>query len=115
MEFMKRMSAALSMELVNTASIFKHTGFRNEVEFRLLEIHSINKPPLSKKRGSPPKTINYTELDWRSVSPVSLESTVVGPAANFSEAESFVRDYLSNAGLQSVKVIKSGIPYRSTN
>ncbi len=103
---------ALSIWAIQLSLFFKHPAYRDEREFRLLELYPLNFPvPDAKLRRRPYALVEYVEFDWRSADPHPLKRIVVGPA-NHERGVQFAHDCLKAAGVTDVEIVTSPIPYR---
>jgi hypothetical protein len=110
--FLKDLATTLYVKVVLASLFFKHEAYRNEQEYRFLEVHGKMEPRESKVRSRPHSLIRYREFDWKANSAESLKKIVVGPAADqkgLQFAQDCVRMFYSNP----VEIIESGIPYRA--
>ena len=116
-EFMKELSVSLSVCVIRAAMFFKHEAYRNEQEYRCLQIRGMDQPVDDLKHWVRRYSlIRFTDFDWKSQDPNVLREIVIGPAANEDAARSFAHDCLRAGGFDSKKtnVRRSGIPYRRT-
>lgn len=114
-EYMKTLSINLSVPAIRAALFFKHFAYRNEEEYRFLQIRSVNAPKGDvKTRVRGYSETRYIEFDWGKSVPCSLKEIVVGPAAPFDEAKLFIENCcrLFMGSLGAVKITRSDIPYR---
>jgi hypothetical protein len=92
---------------------FKHQAYYSEQEYRFLQIHSADPLPNVKFRSHPYSLIKYREFDWLNLASKALKEIVIGPSEdNQQKAHQFAKDCLQAAGIDSVKLILSNIPYR---
>jgi hypothetical protein len=114
-EFMRQLSIYLSAAVVRAALFFKHEGYRNESEYRFLQLRSIG-DSLSdlKLRARGHSLIRFTEFHWKAVTPSPLREVVLGPAVDEDAGREFVAACLKHADIDpaGVRVGKSSIPYR---
>lgn len=101
--FHLQLSAQLALALYNISMYFKHTGYRNEREYRFLQVFAVGQPvPNLKRRTRPYTLVKYREFDWMSVAAESLVEIVIGPSADkrvaFEFADDCLREY--RPGLQ---------------
>jgi len=106
----------LSLSVIYASIGFKHEAYKNEREYRFLQIRAIDKPTDDLKhrlRGY--SFIDYTDFDWNTKGPNSLREIIIGPAADGGAAHSFVRHCLIASGFNpdNVTVQQSKIPYRN--
>ena len=84
-----------------TALFFKHAAYRNEAEYRFLEIHQFDSAQECKRR----------EFAWRSHA--ALKKIIIGPAADRTKAVRFAEKCLRAYHCDPpVEVVCSPIPYR---
>lgn len=115
-EFMKELSISFSVCVIRAAIFFKHEAYKNEQEYRFIQIRSMNQPVDDlKHRARDYSLIRFTEFDWNTKNKHTLREIVIGPAANENDARSFVHNCLLAGGFDPKKVIvrQSRIPYRS--
>jgi Protein of unknown function (DUF2971) len=115
LEFREQLSIRLRSAVVRAALFFKHEGYRNEAEYRFLQLRSIG-DPLSdlKLRARGDSLIRFTECDWRATAPSPLREVVLGPAVDERAGREFVAACLRHVNIDpaGVRVCKSKIPYR---
>ena len=93
---------------------FKHSAYRNEQEYRFLQMQSADPPPVYEKRCRNYSLINYREFDWRNSAPNAIKEIIIGPSAdNKKKAYQFAKDCLQLAGIDSIEPTCSNIPYRA--
>ncbi len=98
---------------VLTASLhFKHEAYRNEKEYRFLELHGVMRPSQVSLRTRPDALIRYREFDWKKRARGSLTTIIVGPAAD-EKGLQFAQDCVRMFYSSPVDIIESGIPYRA--
>ena len=103
----------LSIWAIQLSLFFKHPAYRDEQEFRLLQLYPLNgSVPGAKARRRAYALVEYVEFDWRSADLHSLKKIVVGPA-NRERGVQFAHDCLKAAGLTGVEILPSPIPYRA--
>lgn len=107
--YMRELSVLTAMHALRAALFFKHEAYRNEQEYRFLQLFRANAEPAVSTRGH----VKYRKYDWRSAAPVALTRVVVGPAADKERAIQFARDCSASAHVGQVDVVVSKIPYRS--
>ncbi|MCI0429124.1 MAG: DUF2971 domain-containing protein [Rhodospirillales bacterium] len=115
-EFMQSLSVSLASACFMTSLYFKHEAYRNEQEYRFLEVFSAGKPlPDLKFRTRPHTLVRYREFDWKSIADTAVKRVICGPAADPKVARKFaldcLREYVPGAGTPPIDV--SSIPYRS--
>ena len=112
--YWRDLSINLSLYTLEAALYFKHKAYKNESEFRLLQISRGDIPaPNVKWRHRPYELVKYIEFDWRSLRPEALKHIVIGPAADQHKATPFVKDCLKAFHTGDVEVTCSEIPYRA--
>ena len=113
MPFLRDLSVVFSTAIIRSALLFKHPGYRNEREFRLMQLFDEKGPPNIRYRSRPRSLVRYLELDWATPAPEAIVSIIIGPAAARADAEQFIRDCQRafRPSLQ-VTVSQSEIPYR---
>ena len=98
---------------LNAALFFKHKAYRNEQEYRFLEMFPADtKPGGVKVRTRPYSLVRYREFDWRTIASTALREIVVGPAANREKGRQFANDCLRANLVTNVNIVQSQIPYR---
>ena len=105
--------AFLAIHALRTALVFKHEAYKNEKEFRFLEMHGADVPEVKLKTRSY-SLLRYREFDWRSAAPGALKQIVVGPAANYDRAFKFATDCLCSFHGTMIRPRRSKIPYAAT-
>ena len=114
-KYMSNLYAFLAMHTLLGGLIFKHEAYKNEKEFRFLEMHDAGVPPPEVKvRTRADALIKYREFDWRSSAPGALKKIVIGPAANHDRAFQFATDCLRSFHGTMIQTTRSKVPYRST-
>lgn len=112
--YIKALSVALSLHALRAALFFKHEAYKNESEFRFLQIHRADVPPPEvKRRCRSHELVRYREFDWRRLKPSVLRKIVIGPAADPMKATRFAEDCLAAFHGNSVEITCSPIPYRA--
>lgn len=112
--YMKELSVYLSVHALHAALFFKHEAYRNESEYRFLQIFRGDVPPPEvKRRYRSYELIKYRELDWKRLQAGALKRIVVGPAENRTKATRFAADCLAACNVGNVEIVDSGIPYRA--
>jgi hypothetical protein len=112
--FKLKLVVSLTVHTLHSAMFFKHEAYRNEREYRFLEMFPANVSPSEVKvRTRPYSLVRYREFDWRGGAPLALTGIVVGPAADEDKAPQFARDCLHLFHDDAVDVTKSAIPYRA--
>ncbi len=93
---------------------FKHEAYKNEQEYRFLQVHrATTTPPVVQLRTRPYALVRYREFDWKTANAAALKNIVVGPAADNTTATQFARDCLRAFHPSDAEVVYSIIPYRS--
>ena len=111
--YMTELSVSLLLHVLHTALFFKHEAYRNESEYRFLEIHKADEPPEVKRRSRSYDLVKYREFDWKRLQAGALKHIVVGPAADRTKAKRFATDCMVACHLGSVEIGYSEIPYRA--
>lgn len=114
-ELFTEVANTLSLGIYHSALFFKHESYRQEAEYRFMEIHHTDGLPreIRSRQRADGATVPYVAYDWRSVAPKALTSITVGPAGNQEQAAELVADYLREFDLGDVRVVRSRIPYRA--
>ena len=95
-EYMKTLSILVSMHCLRASLFFKHEAYRNEQEYRFMQLYRADRAaPDVKLRARGHSLVKYSEFNWRRVAPRALRQIVVGPAADFQRAEQFARECLA--------------------
>jgi len=114
-EYMTDLSVALAMHVSRSVLFYKHEAYRNEQEYRFLQLHRGDIPPPSVQfRNRPHSLVRYREFDWKSVAAETLKQIVVGPAADEQRGMQFAGDCLRAFHQGKVAITKSQIPYRAS-
>lgn len=112
--YMKELSVSLSLHALRAALFFKHEAYKNESEFRFLQIHRADVPPPEvERRYRSYELVKYREFDWRQLKPSVLKKIVVGPAADPVKATRFAEDCLAAFHGNGIEITCSPIPYRA--
>jgi hypothetical protein len=114
--FMSEVSISLCVPILRAALFFKHQAYRNEQEYRFLQIYAKGQDvPGLKHRGRADGQVKYREFDWRTVVPDAIKCVISGPAADKVPAarfaESCLREFHRGAG--AVPITHSTVPYRA--
>lgn len=115
-EYLINLGAVLSEYALETALYFKHEAYEKESEFRFLEIFGRHEDPKVKWRVRSNELVDYRDFNWRGIQPQVLKRIIIGPAANRSKAERFVRACLAAYHPKEegeVEISYCGIPYRA--
>ncbi len=111
---LEKLSVHHAAHVIRTTGFFKHRAYKNEKEYRFLQVFPSNRAaPDVKYRMRPYSLVRYREFDWRSVARSSLKEIVVGPAAD--QGLEFADDCLKafHPTDEVLKIYRSKIPYRS--
>jgi len=114
-QYLRQLSVNLASSFVMVSLFFKHEAYRQEKEYRFLQIFPAGSPvPDLKNRDRSGSPIGYREFGWKYLTANSVKEIICGPAADPMTATKFasdcVRDYLP-AG-PSCPIELSKIPYR---
>lgn len=115
-EFMKELSVVLGLHAIRASIFFKHKAYKNEEEFRFLQLRELNGSLEDlKQRVRNYSFIRFAEFDWMSKNQSVLREIFIGPAADQVAAKLFVQNCLRDNGFDEEKItIKcSTIPYRN--
>jgi len=109
------LSIAFMTYATNAAIFFKHTAYKNEMEYRFMETFSVDAKPQVELRYLPYSVIRYRIFDWRSASPCALKRILIGPGADKKKATQFAEDCLNlfHPDANNVQIDCSPIPYRT--
>jgi hypothetical protein len=95
-EYMRMSSSLLLVHAMSASLFFKHKAYKNEQEFRFLQLYRADVvPPDIRRRFRAYELVKYRQFDWRAVDAGALRQIVVGPAADFSKAGRFAEDCLA--------------------
>ena len=109
--YMKQLSTEASAHIIHAALFYKHEAYRNEREYRFLQIFRGDVPPPNlKTRPRNYQAVEYREFNWLPSN--ALKKIIIGPSANITNAQNFAQEHLGNAGLGHVQIEQSKIPYR---
>jgi hypothetical protein len=112
--YMVELSSLLSVHIMFAALFFKHKAYKNEKEFRFLQLYRADVlPPDVKRRYRSYELVKYREFDWRCVDAGTLERIVVGPAADRKKGPRFAEECLAAFGCGGAEITPSTIPYRA--
>ncbi len=113
--YLVELQSLLAIHTIGTSLYFKHPAYKNEQEFRFLEMHGTSfLPDDIKHRFRSHEMVRYREFDWKQTSSGSaLRKIIIGPAANRDRARQFVSDCLAAFNITGVEIEHSGIPYRA--
>jgi hypothetical protein len=113
-EYLKELSITLSLHALRAALFFKHEAYKNEREFRFMQIHRADVPPPEvKRRYRSYELVKYREFDWRRIQGGALKRIIVGPAADRRKATRFAKECVAAFDPGTVEVTPSEIPYRA--
>ena len=109
------LSIAFMTYETNAAIFFKHTAYKNEMEYRFMETFSVDAKPPVELLYRPYSVIRYRNFNWRNVAPGALKRILIGPAADKKKATKFAQDCLElfHPGANNVQIDCSPIPYRT--
>lgn len=114
---MGALAMELASDIVRTALLFKHSAYRNEQEYRLIEIHAKGAPlgNRHRERKRDGTMVPAVAINWRDKGRSALTSIMIGPAANEARAREVVNSCLQADGfhVNAVNVSKSPIPFRT--
>ncbi len=114
-EYMSELFVSLSLHALRSALFFKHEAYKNESEYRFLQIHRADMPPPEVKlRSRPYSLVKYREFNWRSAAAGALKEIVIGPAADRDKAFQFATGCLRSSHGKLFQPIHSKIPYKAT-
>ena len=112
--YMKNLFVKLTMYALSAALLFKHRGYKNEEEFRFLQVFKADEtPPELMQRFRSDEVVKYREFDWRRTAAGALKQIIVGPAADRHKGKRFAEDCLAAFNYGKVPVTHSAIPYRA--
>lgn len=113
--YMGELAVMLASHAMHACLFFKHPGYKNEQEYRFLEVCETGQALVGiKARMRPYSIVEYLEFDWKGNNSDALKKIVVGPAADSEKATRFAKDCLRMFYSESVSVDRSKIPYRGT-
>jgi hypothetical protein len=113
--YMRNLWFSHSMNVIPGVIFFKHEAYRNEKEYRFLQLFPRDKAaPDVKYRRRGTSLVRYRAFDWRKHAPSALKKIVIGPAADCIKAKRFAKDCLAafHADPDGVELVCSKIPYR---
>jgi hypothetical protein len=111
--YMSELQMVLTFHILRSALFFKHEAYTHEQEFRFMQMHRADAPPLVKTRLRPYILVKYREFDWKRSAPEVLTKIVIGPAADRTKALRFAKDCLGLFYPKKVELTQSEIPYRA--
>ena len=113
--YMGELTVMLALHAMHACLFFKHPGYRNEQEYRFLEVCEAGQAPVGiKAKMRLYSIVEYLEFDWKGNNSDALKRIVVGPAADSEKATRFAKDCLRMFYSGAVSVDGSKIPYRGT-
>jgi hypothetical protein len=111
--FQDRVIPKVAVRVVMLSILFKHAAYKNEDEFRFLQLLFSNSLQNVKYRNRPYSLVRYLEWNWRAISPKALRKIIVGPSADWNIARQFARDCLrAFHPARDIEIVASEIPYR---
>ena len=116
-EYLERLSQYLTVHCLRIGLLFKHEAYKNEGEYRFLELLSAEEGAGAafNYRTRPYELVRYREFEWKREAPHALKQVVIGPAANKEKAYIFLgaceRAFLS--GHPPLGRVISATPYRA--
>lgn len=113
--FLTEASTGFSFELLRAALLFKHEAYKNEREYRFLQVRGRDDPLTDVQvRVRESALIRFVEFDWKTGISRLLRRIVIGPSAPAGEAREFVERCLELSGFarDSVQIVGSAIPCR---
>jgi hypothetical protein len=116
-EYLVSLFTSLGVTVVHGALFFKHPAYRNEAEYRLLQMRGTQSTDEGVKyRAKRSMLVPYIELDWAAEQPIAVAEIVIGPsnARSKDKTETFVRECLARSALDlsTVPIRHSAIPYQ---
>ncbi len=112
--YMGELLVLVAMHALRAALFFKHEAYRNEQEYRFLQLYRADIPPPEVKvRSRSSSPVKYREFNWREAAADSLVRITVGPAADYDKAAQFARDCIAEFHSGKVEIVRSAIPYRA--
>ncbi len=115
-KFIRNLSTKLASSCIYVSAFFKHAAYKNEEEYRCLQIYPADRAvPGLKIRSRPYSLVKYREFDWKGGAAESVKVVIAGPAGDqkvaFNFANDCLREYPPAPGITPIK--RSEIPYRS--
>jgi Protein of unknown function (DUF2971) len=89
---------------------FKHYGFREEREWRL--VVQTSEAPHLKFRPKRTRLVPYFELSWNEKKRLPIKSMRAGPGSDIELTAESLKIFMAKHGYQNAKVWRSKIPYR---
>jgi hypothetical protein len=112
--YMKALSIKLALNALSAALFFKHKGYKNEKEFRFLQIFRADETsPELRQRFRSYEVVKYREFEWKLGGPDVLKQIIVGPSTDRSKGKRFAEDCQAAFNCGRVPVVHSEIPYRA--
>jgi len=115
--YMDALLVRVSADAMSQVILFKHEAYKNEAEYRFLQVFRGDQPvPEGHHRTRPYRLIRYREFNWQGPAANALWQIVTGPAADPIKGPKFARDCLRayHPSLPPDEVIvRSTIPYRA--
>ena len=106
--YLAELGVLMASHAMHAWLFFKHPAYANEREYRFLRVFEAGEPaPGLRMRMRPYDLTRYIEFDWRSGSPRTLRSVVVGPAANWAKASRFADSCISAFHPQNISLLRS--------
>jgi hypothetical protein len=113
--YMGELAVMLASHAMHACLFFKHPGYKNEQEYRFLEVREAGQASVGiKAKMRPYSIVEYIEFDWKENNSDALKRIVVGPAADSEKATRFAKDCLRMFYSGAVSLDRSKIPYRGT-
>ena len=113
-DFVNKLLFPLILRSLYLTLHFKHEAYKNEQEYRFLQVFAADaSPPEVKSRSRHYSLVEYREFDWRTVAAKALQKIWIGPAPDKPKASQFARDCLKEFNIDSVELMQSKIPYRA--
>lgn len=112
-DFFRQLTIKLASHVLDLSLHFKHAAFKNEREYRFLQMHRGDTQPNLKFRPRADELIRYLEFDWRAAGEDVFRKIVIGPAADYEKAPAYAQRCLDDFGFKNVEIVRSDIPYRS--
>lgn len=97
-------------EITTLAPLFKHPGFREESEWRIVATEPVGIP--LRFRAGPSYLCPYVEANILQEKS-TLQRLIIGPNPNQNRARSSVEMLLSSEGFDAVEVTSSSLPYNN--
>ena len=110
--FQAELSTLFMVHAMHAGLHFKHMAYRNEKEYRFLQVYPADAQPDVQRRARDYSLIRYREFDWKTATPEALKKIVIGPAANQEKSSQFAQDCMRLSDTAPVEITCSRIPYR---